>query len=195
MSVSRHAIAAGRSNLETAALAEDLLQVIHDIIDGKLLGVVNNGRVLATAVEGQMGPSQGGTGNARGETAPLDGSVTDAKVADDANIQPSKLDQVLLKTLIYTLAKVMLLGSDDVFITADDFLETLTWSVLPPERTLDSLSDVIITDPEAGDTLVAFLEGTDIIWRNVHGLASEDGGLYVGGTLLTVGGAILTVGG
>jgi hypothetical protein len=194
MSVPRHPVAAGRANLETALLAEDLLNVVSDILEGKLLGILNSGRVAATAITGQMGPSQGGTGNARGEATPLDGSVTDAKVSVTANIQPSKLNQILLKTLVYTLAKVMLLGSTDITVTANDLLQTLTWSIPTLDKSLDDLTDVIITDPQPGDTIVAFLEGGNIIWRNVHGLASEDGGLYISGDLLTVGGAILTVG-
>lgn len=128
MSVPRHPIAPGRSDLETSALAEELLNVIHDLIEGKLLGVVANGRVLSTSIVGQLGPSQGGTGNATGETVPLDGSVTDAKVAADANIQPSKLDQVLLKTSIYDFLKLIILDSALIDIVSDDGLETLTVS-------------------------------------------------------------------
>jgi len=196
MSTPRHQIAAGRSDLETAALAEDVLNIIHDILDGKLLGIVNNGRVPSTAIVGQMGPGQGGTGNARGEATPLDGSVTDAKVASDADIQPSKLDQTLLKTLLYTFLKIILLEGTDVEISPDDLLETLTFSILAPDRTLDSLSDVIITAPAAGDMLMAFLEGGDIIWRNVHGVpTSEEGAIYMGGGYITLMGEPITMGG
>jgi hypothetical protein len=129
MSVPRHHIASGRSNLETSQLGEDILNIINDIIDGKLLGSIVEGRVQATAISGNVGPSQGGTGNAIGQTVPLDGSVTDVKVATGADIDPAKLNQVLLKDKVYALVKAIALAGSGVTRTVDDGLETLTFSV------------------------------------------------------------------
>jgi hypothetical protein len=187
--------APGRADHQTHLLVQDIVGTILDELEARLLGIVVNGRVPATAISGQLGASQGGTGNAIGQTTPLDGSVTDAKVAVGADIDPAKLDQVLLKTVLYNFAKVMLLGSTDVTVSPADGPQTLTWSIVAPDRTLDSLSDVIITAAAAGDMLLAFLEGGSIVWRNVHGLPSpDDGALYVGGDYMTIGGDTLTVG-
>jgi hypothetical protein len=154
MSVSRHSIAAGRSDLETSALAEELLNIIHDIIDGKLLGTVSNGRVLATAIEGQMGPPQGGTGNAMGEAMPLDGSVTDVKVAAGADIQPSKLNQTLLKTSVYNLLKLIVLAGGGTTITPNDLLQTLT---IASSSSTSHWEPVTNGDPDAPE--IIFVDG------------------------------------
>lgn len=191
-----YAIAPGRADHDTHLLVQEIVASVIDEIEGRLLGVVVNGRVPSTAVSGQLGASQGGTGNSLGQTAPLDGSVTNAKVAAGANIDPAKLDSALLLALAYTLVKGYLVAGTNITVTADDAGHHLTIASPSPVTTLDNLSDVVITDPQPGDMLMAFLEGGSIVWRNVRGLPAADGGaLYVGGDYMTIGGDTLTVGG
>lgn len=117
--------APGRADLETSLLAADIVGTFLDILNGRLLGVVVNGRVPSTALSGQLGPSQGGTGNAIGQTTPLDGSVTDIKVAVGAEIDPAKLDQVKLLINVYELLKDILVGVG-IDLDYDDILHVLT---------------------------------------------------------------------
>jgi hypothetical protein len=121
-----HSIAPGRKDLETFLLVQDLVGTFLDAIDQRLLGVVVNGRVPTTAIAGQMGPGQGGTGNALGLATPLDGSVTDAKIAEDANIDIAKLDQTKLLASIYLLVKGIAHAGSGIGITPNDTLHTLT---------------------------------------------------------------------
>lgn len=121
-----HSIAAGRADLETALLVDDIFQGIRDALDTRLLGIVVNGRVPSTAISGQMGPSQGGTGNALGQATPLDGSVTDVKVAEGADIDPDKLNQTLLSLKVYLFVKDILLAGSGITLTPDDLLHTIT---------------------------------------------------------------------
>jgi hypothetical protein len=157
-----YAVAPGRADHETHLLVMDIANAVLDEIEGKLLGVVVNGRVPATAVSGQLGASQGGTGNTLGQTTPLDGSVTDVKVASGADINPLKLNQAELLDLVYTLVKGYLVAGNKISITPDDLLHHLTLAFLGVE-VLSSDSAVDLTGRNRlrfGDGTVE-AEGTD----------------------------------
>lgn len=178
--------------------AREILEEAQRRIDLALAGFVTDGKLNLSApgTIGTLPARGGGTGNKEGEATPKDGSVTDAKVATGADIDPAKLDQALLLALAYTLVKGYLVAGTNITITPDDTLHHLMLASAPPVSTLDDLADVIITAAAAGDMLVAFEEAGQIVWRNVHGLPpAEDGALYVGGRYMTVAGATLTVGG
>lgn len=77
-------------------------------------------------IVGEVPPPRGGTGTTDGTATPKDDSVTDAKIAAGANIDPAKLDAAKLAETVQDIVGAFVTAGAGVTVTYDDAAATLT---------------------------------------------------------------------